>query len=166
MNRDYEYSMDLKKVLRQAQRNEAVAPIRMIALSTWTINSFGEFFTLPNVLSLIAMGAAVVCLFFVWMIKRSQKVMERAIRAGLGAKMISAAHPAEVLPGRTVKTPDLERLSKILSMMETEGAAEDGGEVLFETGETCVATYLWKLHLAVVMLCVLGLAILVLYLSW
>ncbi len=156
LNRDYAYSMDLKQVMNKAKDRQAVAPISVRAMASWYISTPSEFFSVPNVMAMVALLVAAAACLDSWRTRRSVRLFKTSMEAMLAMNM--ADFPS--VRGQVQDSQDnLEKMVKLFGDMQ-QGVEE----LAEETGMISVPTSVITTQNGVTILGVACLIILTLYL--
>ncbi len=99
INRDYEYSMGLKRCINTAQKGQPISPITARPDPMWEIETAEEFFTLSNVVAIIATGISIVSGITTWYTLRSLRILKGVLKVSTAAAAMEMVPLAPLVRG-------------------------------------------------------------------
>ncbi len=162
INRDYEYSMGLKRCIKTAKQGKPISPITARPDPMWEIDTAEEFFTLSNVVAILATLVSIASGATTWYTLRSLRILKAGLKVSAAAAAMEMA--PLVTPGVRGEVPDApENLDKLVDLF-SRVHKEAGGEAVQQTAEaseTWSAAGTWNAIAGTT-----GMIVLVVYLLW
>ncbi len=149
LNRDYAYSMDLRSVIKSAKEKRPVSPISQQIMASWFISQPVEFFSLSNVLALVAILVAAAACVDSWRTRRSLTQFKLSVQT-------MAAWKSADLPLAGAESYDetngLEKMYKMFGDMKEEVQEITGETGLMSVPASVMLSHNWIVGMGIIAL--------------